>query len=131
MNRREILMQYRETEQDIARLERELEEWRSRAEWATASYSLAPGCGDERHLENMVLHLHKLTLELAALVREQAERRRLVGRIIEAFSDSRLREVLRLRYIEGMTFQKIADRLGYCHYQIQRLHRKALAMLEG
>lgn len=132
MGKRETLIQYRETERELARLERETEEWRARAERMTTSYSLAPGGGgDGRSMENAVLHLHELVQEFAGLLGEQAQRRLLVGEIIDAVPDPRLQEVLRLRYIEGMTFQRIADSLGYCHYQIQRHHKKALAMLEG
>ncbi len=132
MDRKEILVQYRETEREIARLEREVEEWRSRAERMTASYSLAPRSGgDGRSMENAALHLHELTVELAGLLGEQAERRLAVGGIIDAVPDPQLRTVLRLRYIEGETIQRIADDLGYCRYQIHKQQAKALAMLEG
>ena len=132
MDKKETLMQYRETEREIVRLEREVEEWRSRAERMTYSYSLAPSRGgDGRGMENTVLHLHELTMALAGLLGEQAERRRTVGGIIDAVPDPKLRTVLRLRYIEGETIQQIADDLGYCWHHVNRQHSKALSLLEG
>ena len=132
MSGKETLMQYRETEREIAQLERELQEWRSRADRVTTSYSIAPGgSGSGRHMENAVLHLHELALELAGRYREQAAQRLIVGQIIDSVPDLKFRAVLRRRYLDGLTIQQIADDLGYCWHQINKQHMKALSMLEA
>lgn len=128
--KKEILQQYRAAEREEARLAGEIERWRSRAEKMTAGYSLARGGGgDGRSLEHSVEHIDELTRQLTAQRDELVQLRRSIGGAIDAVPDARLRELLRLRYIEGMSFEQIAVKMGYCYKQICRLHGIALAKM--
>ncbi len=50
--------------------------------------------------------------------------------VIEAVPDEKLRRLLRLKYINGYTFEQIAVKLGYCDRQIYRLHNEALQVVK-
>ena len=50
---------------------------------------------------------------------------------ISKLTDGRYREILRLRYISGKTFEEIAVRICYSYKQTCRLHGRALLKMEG
>ena len=64
--------------------------------------------------------------EIREMVNELITLKRNIEKIIEYVSDPKLRQVLTLRYINGHTFEKIAEKMGYSSMQIYRLHRKAM-----
>lgn len=49
---------------------------------------------------------------------------------ISAVGDERLRTLLELKYINCLTLEEIAVRMGYCYMQICRLHGKALSAVK-
>ena len=49
---------------------------------------------------------------------------------ISAVPDERLRHLLELKYINCLTLEEIAVRMGYCYMQICRLHGKALSAVK-
>lgn len=57
--------------------------------------------------------------EMCALKREAME-------AIDRVEDARLREVLELYYIDGFTWEQVAERMGYSERQTLRLHGAAL-----
>ena len=127
-DKKEFLQQYRLAEMEEQRLEHEIERWRSRAERMTAGYSKAPaGGGDGRSLENTLERLGELAGELTRQRDKLIRLRREIGAAIDTVPDARLRELLRLRYIEGLSFEQIAVRLDYSWRQVIRLHGAALS----
>lgn len=128
--KKEYLQQYRMAEQEEERLIGEIERWRSRAEKMTAGYRLSPaGGGDGRSLEHTVERIDALIRQLTAQLDELVTLRQEIGACIDAVPEARLRELLKLRYIDGMSLAQIADRMNYCYKQIRRLHLRALAMM--
>ena len=131
MNGREILHQYRDTEAEIMRLERELKEAQARAERVTTSYSLVKAGGNnQRSLEDAILRLDALKLEFCQLVDQQVSRRYEVGRVLDRLPNARDRLFFHMRYIDLMTWQKIGEELGLNQRYIYRLHGKLLALLD-
>ena len=125
--KKEYLQRYRTAEREEARLCREIGRWRSRAEKMTAGYGPSPtGGGDGRSLEHTMEHIDELTRRLIRQRDALVALRVQTGAAIDAVPDPRLRELLRLRYIEGMTFEQIAVTMGYCWRQVVRLHGAAL-----
>ena len=49
---------------------------------------------------------------------------------ISSVPDERLRHLLELKYINCLTLEEIAVRMGYCYMQICRLHGKALSAVK-
>lgn len=126
-DKKEFLQQYRLAEMEEQRLEHEIERWRSRAERMTAGYSKAPaGGGDGRSLENTLERLGELAVELTQQRDKLIRLRREIGAAIDTVPDARLRELLRLRYIEGLSFERIAVSMDYSWRQVIRLHGVAL-----
>ena len=125
--KKEFLQQFRLAEMEELRLEHEIERWRSRAEKMTAGYSKAPaGGGDGRSMERTLERLGELAGELTAQRDKLIRLRREVGAAIDTVPDARLRELLRLRYIEGLSFERIAVSMDYSWRQVIRLHGVAL-----
>lgn len=129
--KKEFLQQYRLAEMEEQRLEHEIERWRSRAEKVTPGYSKAPaGGGDGRSLEHTLERLGELAGELTHQWDKMVRLRREIGAAIDTVPDARLRELLRLRYIEGMTWERVAVQMGYSYMQVCRLHGKALTQVK-
>ena len=125
--KKEFLQQYHWAELEERRLEREIERWRSRAEKVTPAYSQAPASGgDVRPGEDVLLRLGDLAVELTHQRDKLIRLRRKIGAAIDAVPDARLRELLRLRYIDGLAWGRIAVQMGYSYKQVCRLHGTAL-----
>lgn len=125
--KKEILQQYRLAEMEEQRLEHEIERWRSRAEKVTPGYSKAPaGGGDGRSMEHTLERLGELAVELTQQRDKLIRLRREIVAAIDTVPDARLRELLRLRYIEGLSFERIAVSMDYSWRQVIRLHGVAL-----
>lgn len=69
--------------------------------------------------------------EIREMVNELITLKRNIEKIIGYVNDDGFRRILTLRYINGHTFEKIADELGYSRMQIYRLHRKALEKVKN
>ena len=69
----------------------------------------------------------------ASLMKDIARLHRLRYKItqeIEQISDERYRDILMLRYVEGMTLQEVADEMGYSHDRVRHMHGIALLVFE-
>lgn len=64
--------------------------------------------------------------EIKEMINRLITLKRTIEKIIGYVEDSKLRQILTLRYINGHTFEKIAEKMGYSSMQIYRLHRKAM-----
>lgn len=69
----------------------------------------------------------KMRREISELCRAKRE----VSAAINAVEDLRYRRVLELRYRDYLSWQDIADRMGYDVRQIYRLHGEALLRIEA
>ena len=61
-----------------------------------------------------------------ARVREMCKVKRLAMEAIEAVEEMRYREVLELYYLDGFTWDTVAQQMGYDVRHVTRLHGKAL-----
>ena len=52
--------------------------------------------------------------------------RSLILQELESLNDLKLKRIIQLKYIKGMTIEQIAEQTGYCARQISRLHKVAL-----
>ena len=126
--KKEALQQYLSAGREEERLEREIQRCRSRAEKTTAGYGRSSGgAGDGRSLEQTVARIDELTRQLTCQREELVSRWKSIGAAIDAVPEARLRELLRLRYIDGMSFEQIAVKMNYCWRQVLRLHGQALS----
>ncbi|MCI8361068.1 MAG: hypothetical protein HFE86_07010 [Clostridiales bacterium] len=117
--KKQWLSQYRLLDQEIDRLIQEEASWRQRALYVDTvdkRQTLA------RKIEDCISQINQQIDRLADL-RQDMER------IISLVPDDTLRLLLTYKYIDGLGFEDIADRLHYCWRQIVRKHAHALRLL--
>lgn len=128
--KKEFLQQYIAAEAEERRLELEIERWRARAAKMTAGYESTPsGGGDGRSLERAVARIDELIRQLTSQRDRLARLRQEIGAAIDSVPEPKLRELLQMRYIDGMTFEKIAVEMNYSYVHICRMHGQALALI--
>lgn len=128
--KRNYLYQYRTHVRRIKRIEAELDEIRAmKMHPSVVNDGMPNGCGQN--------DLSGYASSLDGLERELLHERYLritsymdISRRIKRLRSERERDVLFYRYIKGMDWWEIADRMGYCERHIHRYHGKALAHLE-
>lgn len=124
------LRRYRTREAEIERLREEIARTRAQAEGAAAQLSGLPrgGSGEDR-LQRAVELLERRCTELAGQIEAGQEARRQTEAAIDALPDGRQRLLLRLRYIDGRTWEQIAVRMALDYRWVLRLHGRALEQL--
>ena len=76
-----------------------------------------------------VEHINALEAELADQIVERVTIRREIGQAIDRVQDERLSRLLRLRYIDGMTWEKIAVQMDMTYQWVCKLHGKSLELI--
>lgn len=108
-------------------LTEELEQWRTRATKITQTLSQEPrGAGNGDKLQSSVIKICELEEELDQKIRELLSQRKEIVAVLDSLSDDNLRQLMRYRYIQGMTWDEIAEEMYYSRMQVCRLHGQAL-----
>ncbi|MBR1689387.1 MAG: DUF1492 domain-containing protein [Oscillibacter sp.] len=123
------LRQYLEVLDDQDELIEERKRWKAIATKITAAPSGMPGGGSERGGENAMLQLAEISREIDAKAARARAVRTQIRACISRIPDARLRRLLRLRYISGLTFDEIAERMHYSWRWVIKLHGQALDQL--
>ena len=127
--KKEWLGQYRLAGMEIKRLEDERDVWRSRAEKVTPSFCLVPGGGGTNRIETAAERLEAIQSKLDAAIAVQAGLRDAIEAAIGAVEDPRLRYLLERRYIDGKTWEQVAEDMGITYQWACILHGKALELI--
>lgn len=125
------LGRYRDNEREIRRTEEEILRWESLSRKTTTTMGAAGGGSNgedklQAAVEKIVRWQNRLTLQLAERVRLREEIEAAIGTV----EDERLRLLLRYRYIDGWTWERIAEGLSLGYRWILRLHNLALTELK-
>lgn len=124
------LRRYREAVAEQDRLMGEIAQWRSLAEKVSPTLSGMPaGGGGPGRMIAAVEHINALEAELAEQIVERVSARREIGQAIGRVPDERLARLLRLRYIDGMTWEKIAVQMDMTYQWVCKLHGKSLELI--
>ena len=124
--KKEYLKRYDTLNQEINRTLAECEEWRSKAEKMTASYSLTPKSqSQESRLVNAVEHIIELENKMNTDIDQLIQIRNEIEKSISLLS-SPLDLLMRYKYIDGLTWEEIAVKMNYSYRNICYLHGKAL-----
>lgn len=123
----ELMRRYRNIICEVENRQREIEWWRSLAEKVTHTlapvrYTVKDGSRIENAIEKIEQHRERLAATLSALV-DQCEA---IESAIDAVPDARERMLLRYRYIDGMTFESIADKMGISTRWVYEIHDSAV-----
>lgn len=125
------LKQYRTNELETTRLQEELVRWDSKACKVTTGFNSTPagGAGADK-IQLCVEKIVEIQNQLTAQVIAGADLRSNIGSAIDSVPDIRLRQLLRYRYIDGMTWERVAVTMNYSWKQVCRMHGNALNVLE-
>lgn len=124
------MSRYRRLNQRIDRLLEEKAKWWSLCLKTTPNLSQAPGGGEsgspvERPMDKVLEIDAEINREIDALI----DLRRDIQGAIEKVPDENLQLLLTYRYINGLSFEKIAEKMNYCERQIYRKHEEALSWI--
>lgn len=131
MTPKEYLSQYKDLNDSInAKLE-QVAEFRRKAQ------TVCSGSSGGTHSSTPYDRIGALTAKIVDLeqeINEDIDRsidlQREIRTAIAAVPEARLRTLLELRYLNCLTLEEIAVRMGYCYMQICRLHGKALTAVK-
>lgn len=126
------LMKYRAADNEINDLLREKEAVMSRLTKVTATISDMPrGGGDSDKVSSGVYKLMELDKEIDAKVDALVDLRKEIIRSISSVDSDTQRRVLKLRYIDGMTWERVACVIGRSVPMTKiKIHMRALEAVE-
>lgn len=81
---------------------------------------------DPHKFDRLVEYEAEIDRQIDELIRVKTE----ITKAICKLTDGRLRDILRLRYLKGLTFEEIAVEIKYSYKQTCRLHGRALIRME-
>lgn len=130
---------------EISQLTAEIERLRDAIPHATdvvkasaREYPYTEGCVTVSGIDLTAAEARRYSLEISQKLSERSIRRDQLldladslEREINKLPDSRHRQVLRLRYIEGLTIEETAEQMGYSARQIDRLQKEAIQSCRG
>lgn len=129
--KKRFLSRFGSNELEIERLEQEIELWESRAQKITVSYSPYVDCGGQYdRVQTAVGELVELRAALYERLLDSTTLRLEIERSISQMKDERLQLLLELRYIDGLTWEKVAEKLNTEYRWVLRLHKRALSELQ-
>lgn len=135
INIKQYLKQYRSGLQELQEITERIVAVRSQAEKVTATLTGMPGApagtmaGD--NLQRCIDMLDELERRYVDRLKETVQMLTSIEDGINALSDERYRQVLRMRYISGASWPTIAAEMNYTERQAQNLHGRALQALEA
>lgn len=124
------LYSYRAMEHKIQRVLEELEQWKSKAQKVTRAFDGVPGGREGDLLPQCVGKIMELEEELNAQIDRMVDKRREIEGAIARVPNPQQQEVLSLRYIDGLSWERIAAKLHYAKQHIHRIHGRALQAIK-
>lgn len=125
------MLQYRTLDRNIDRLEKEKSKWRARAESVSPVYSDTPRAhGGSDKIQEAVERIIELEQEINQRIDELVTLRRQIEGLLASLKDEKLRELMQRYYIDGNTWEQVAEKMEYSDSRWpKRMHKKALAVL--
>lgn len=113
----------------IASIDESIERLRSEMERMTQTLSHAPAHTDCR--DKLAEQIRRLMELETARAREVADREEHIGRCrvwLDTIPEQQAK-ILRLRYMDGLKWEDIADKAGYTKHHCYKIHKAALSRL--
>lgn len=115
------------------RINRMLEEqyrWKCLAMKVTPNLSLTPGGGEGGSpIERPMEKVEELEEKIKQAVGELIEIRKEIETVLGQLEDENLRRLMEYRYIDGLTWEQVAEKMHYSWRHTCRLHGEALAKI--
>ena len=126
MTAKEFLRQARDIDRRIDHAAERVERLRARLEAGRMSRITGMPRGGGSDWTETADRLIELEQAVNARVRDMCQIKRQAIAAIDAVDDARYRELLELYYIDGKTWEQVAERMGYDRRWVTRLHGMAL-----
>lgn len=124
------LSRYRRLNERIDRLLEEQSRWRERALKITPTLSQAPGGGESGSpIERPMDKVDELERKITQAIDELADIRMEIEAVLGQLEDDTLRKLMEYRYIDGLTWEQVAEKMHYSWRHTCRLHGEALAKI--
>ena len=124
-----VLLEYQAIERRIKRLQSEKRGWLEKATAVSPNLSDMPKGGGADKIQNAVCRIADIEQKINREIDRQIDLRERIEAAICAIPDGRLRDLMRYRYIDGMTWEQIAVEMHYSYVHICRMHGQALAQI--
>lgn len=125
--KKQELRRYRLLLKRIERKEQERRRWLELGTTITPIYSDMPKAQNTSNkVEQAGIACAQIAEELSQDICELTKEKRHIERAIRSVEDKKLRLILEKHYIDGLTFEKIAEDMYFSERQIRRLHLKVL-----
>ena len=124
-----ILLEYQAIERRINRLLDEKRGWMEKATAVNPVLSDMPKGGGTDKIQNAVCRIADIEADINREIDRQIDLRERIETAICAIPDGRLRDLMRYRYIDGLTWEQIAVEMHYSYVHICRMHGQALAVI--
>lgn len=125
--KKEFLSRYLKVLAEEKDIREEIAYWESKAQKVTASWSAVPsgGKGSDK-VQTGAIKVAELRESLMDKINQLAAVRIEIERAIGTVQDDTQRRLLRMRYIKGMIWERIAVEMNYSYRNTTRLHGLAL-----
>lgn len=126
-----FLRRYLDTVGTIASLTADKQRWRDIAEKVNQTITAAPGGGNGGDkIGRSASEIADIEKQIDDEIKAAEQERKRIKAVIDGVQNNRHKTVLRMVYISGMSFQRIADRLGKSERNIADIHKKAVERLQ-
>lgn len=127
MTAKQFLQEVRQMDRRIDARQERLDRIRARLEAGRMSSVTGMPRGGRSDWADTADRLIDLEQRVNSTIREMCRWKRLAQAAIDRIDDSRLRDVLEYYYIDGMTWEQVAEAMGYSDPRfVFRLHGRAL-----
>lgn len=124
------LSRYRRLNERIDRLLEEQSRWREMALKITPTLSQTPGGGGSGSpIERPMDKVDELERKITQAIDELADIRAEIEDVLGQLEDENLRRLMEYRYIDGLTWEQVAEKMHYSWRHTCRLHGEALAKI--
>lgn len=128
--KKEYLRHYREHVRRIRRIEEELEELQTMKLSISVKNDGMPHGSGHSDMSGYAAELDQLERRLLQERYHRVLAYKVISEQIEKLSCEKEKDVLFYRYIKGLEWEKIAEKMGYSERHIYKYHGKALAHFE-
>lgn len=125
-DKKAMLKRYIGLEKRIARLIDEKKRWEEKATAISPIYSDMPKTAGCDKLQNAVCRIVELEQDIDLEIDAQVDLRRRIETAVADIKDERLRDIIRYRYIDGFTWERIAVEMELTYQWVYKLHGDAL-----
>ena len=127
----QYLMRYLDSKRRANAILDEIRNLEDLATKVTVTFNDMPGGGGtDDQLGAIVSHIIDLKADMVTQAKTMKAEQQIVQAVIDAVDDPDQRHLLRLRYINGLTWEKIAVDMNYSWRHTLRLHGAALAAVK-